>query len=122
LYWPIARPYQPTSPQVERRVMGATGAVWVDADGDGQRTCAHAYAQRLVKEHGTAVAKLVPALADYDEAVAVQVAALLQVRGISVQEQAVRDLAAKAGPQVERAFAAYFEAWRACRIARGGPP
>src|SRR5439155_16790108 len=47
LYWPIARPYQPTSPRVERRVIGATGAVWVDADGDGQRTCAYEYARRL---------------------------------------------------------------------------
>ena len=27
LYWPIAKPYQPTSPRRQRRVIGATGAV-----------------------------------------------------------------------------------------------
>src|SRR5262249_8881843 len=62
LYWPIARPYQPTSPHVKRRVIGSTGAVWIDADRDGKRTSAYEYAQRLVKVHGRDVAKLVQAL------------------------------------------------------------
>jgi hypothetical protein len=35
LYLPIAKPYQPTSPVVRRRVIGSTGAVWLDGDGDG---------------------------------------------------------------------------------------
>jgi hypothetical protein len=120
LYWPIARPYQPTSPTVERRVVGATGAVWIDADGDGKRTSAFAYAQRLDRKLGDSVPKLVQALADYDEAVAVQAAALLEARGVAVQDVAVREAAARAGPHVERGFAAYFEAWRACQVARGG--
>jgi hypothetical protein len=47
LYWSIAKPYQPTSPVVERRVLGVTGAVWLDGDGDGKRTSAHEYARRL---------------------------------------------------------------------------
>ena len=33
-YWPIAKPYQPTSPVAEPRVIGSTGAVWLDGDGD----------------------------------------------------------------------------------------
>src|SRR5439155_9229758 len=33
LHWPIAKPYQPTSPVVVSRILGATGAVWLDADG-----------------------------------------------------------------------------------------
>jgi hypothetical protein len=37
LYLPIARPYQATSSKVELRVIGASGAVWIDADRDGQR-------------------------------------------------------------------------------------
>ena len=55
LYWPIAKPYQPTSPRVDRRVIGSTGAVWLDGDGDGVWTSAFAYAQRLVREAGTDV-------------------------------------------------------------------
>jgi len=36
-----------------------------------------------------------------------------------VQDKAVREAAAQAGPQVERGFAAFLEAWRECQIARG---
>src|SRR6185312_9106901 len=43
LYWPIARPYQPTSLIAVPRVLGSTGAVWLDGDGDGKRTSAFAY-------------------------------------------------------------------------------
>src|SRR5262249_48029787 len=81
LYWPIAKPYQPTSPKVDRRVIGASGAVWIDADGDGKRTSAYAYAHRLMTTHGAL--KVIAALSDYDEAVAVQVASLFKARGIT---------------------------------------
>jgi hypothetical protein len=118
LYWPIARPYQPTSPHVKRRVIGSTGAVWIDADGDGKRTSAYEYAHRLMKAHGRDVTKLVPALADYDETVAAQVAGLLQARGVSALDAPIIDAARKAGPHVERGFEAFAEAWRECQIAR----
>ncbi len=119
LYWPIAKPYQPASPVVNRRVLGATGAVWLDADGDGKRTSARGYAERLVKEAGGDWPKVVAALADYDEAVAIQAAALLRGRGVSLTDAAVREAARKAGARVEQGFAAYAEAWRASQIARG---
>jgi hypothetical protein len=120
LYWPIARPYQPTSPRVLRRVIGCTGAVWIDGDGDGQRTCALAYAQRLVRQHGESTVKIVAALADHDEAVAVQVASLLQARGVALQDKTIRAAVRAAGPHVERGFDAFVEAWRECEIARRG--
>src|SRR5207302_2934037 len=66
LYWPIARPYQATSPVVRRRVIGATGAVWLDGDGDGRWTSARGYAERLDKEAKGDLAKLLKALAGYD--------------------------------------------------------
>jgi hypothetical protein len=119
LYWPIARPYQPASSVVRRRVLGSTGAVWLDADGDGERTSAFLYAQRLLREAGDEWPRLVRALADYDEAVAVQAAGLLQARGISLAGGEVREAAKKSGPQVERGFQAYREAWRESQIARG---
>jgi hypothetical protein len=118
LYWPIARPYQPTSPVVRRRVVGSTGAVWLNADGDGKGTSAWAYARRLQREAKGDWRALVRALADYDEAVATQAAGLLQAAGVSVSGDEIRQAARKAGPQVERGFQAYAEAWRESQIAR----
>jgi hypothetical protein len=118
LYWPIAKPYQPTSPQVIRRVIGSTGAVWIDGDADGKRTSAHAYAQRLVKAAGSDAARLVQMLADYDEAVAAQAAELLQANGVYLQDAALMAAIRKAGPHVERGFGLFAEAWRESQIAR----
>jgi hypothetical protein len=118
LYWPIARPYQPTSPHVTARVFGSTGAVWIDGDGDGKRTCAYEYAQRLVRSKENQLPQLIEELARYDEAVAVQVASVLHARGVSLQDQEIVPAARKAGPQVENGFQAYFEAWRQCQLAR----
>jgi hypothetical protein len=121
LYWPIAKPYQPTSPHVDRRVIGSTGAVWLDADGDGKRTSAFEYAQRVIQAAGADLPKLVRQLGDYDEAVAAQTAGLLQARGISVQDPVLREAARKAGAQVERGFQAYLDAWRESQLARSQP-
>jgi hypothetical protein len=125
LYWPIARPYQPASPVVNRRVVGATGAVWLDADGDGKRSSPRGYAERLVKEAGGEWPKVVAALAGYDQAVAVQAAALLRGRGVRLTDADVRAAARQAGAQVEQGLAAYAEAWRDSEVARAraaGPP
>ncbi len=116
LYWPIAKPYQPTTLKVDRRVIGATGAVWIDGDGDGQRSSAFTYAERILKKHGPKNA--VAALADYDEAVAVQVASLLQARGVTPATAEAR----QAGDHVERGFQVFAEAWRESDIARGKMP
>src|SRR5205814_2730628 len=90
LYWPIAKPYQPTSSHVRRRVIASSGAVWLDADGDGKRSCAYDYARRLCAGAGDDIPKLVQSLAAYDEAVASQVAGFLHAKGVSVQDDAVR--------------------------------
>jgi hypothetical protein len=116
LYWPIAKPYQPTSPKVDRRVIGASGAVWIDADGDGKRTSARAYAERLLKEHGPD--KMLTLLGEHDEAVAVQVASLLRSRDLTRNVEAAR----KAGAHVERGFLLYDEAYRQSELARTKAP
>jgi hypothetical protein len=118
LYWPIAKPYQPTSPIADPRVIGSTGPVWLDGDGDGKRTSARGYAQRLFKDAGGEWSKLVPALSAYDETVAAQAAGLLRAKGVSVEDDGVRAAVQKAGPHVEKAFEAFAEAWRESRIAR----
>jgi hypothetical protein len=114
LYWAIAKPYQPTSPVVERRVLGVTGAVWLDGDGDGKKTSAYEYARRLGEASRWKAADVVQALASYDEAVAAQAAGLLQGRGLSASVASVRE----ASPQVKRGFEAFAEAWRESQVAR----
>lgn len=116
-YWPIARPYQTTSPRVERRIVGSSGAVWIDGDGDGKRTSAYGYAQRILQAKD-APAKLVNQLIEHDEATAAQFAGLLQARGISVQDADISAAAQRAGPHVERGFTAFAEAWRECQTAK----
>ena len=118
LFWPIAKPYQATSPIVERRVIGASGAVWIDGDGDGKRTSAYEYARRAEAAAGRDTAKRIRAIADYDEAVAVQTASLLQARGVSALDPVIRAEAGQAGAHVERGFVAFAEAWRAGQIAK----
>jgi len=122
LYWPMARPYQPTSSAVNLRVLGVSGAVWIDGDGDGQRTSARGYADKLLKSLGNEPEKLLPALAAYDEAVAVHAAALLHASGVKVDDPAVLALTKKAGASVERGFRTYLEARRLCEIERAKAP
>jgi hypothetical protein len=106
LYWPIGKPYQPTSPVVKKRVIGISGAVWFDANGNGSRWSAHYYAQRVLKEAGGDWKKAIPNLKLYDEAVAIQFAGLL------------RAAANEAGPQVLRGFDAYAESWRESQLVK----
>jgi hypothetical protein len=117
-YWPIAKPYQPTSPIVVRRVLGSTGAVWLDVDGDGQRTSALAYAQRLMTKYSNRPIDVVAALAPYDEAIAVQAAALLKASGADFDDAELRVAIKQAGRHVERGFRTFLEAWRAREVAR----
>ncbi len=118
LYWPIGKPYQPASPVARKRVIGVTGAVWLDADGDQRRTSAYDYAQKVIADAKGDWKKAVAALAGYDEAVAVQAAGLLRVAGTSPSDKDVRAAAKAAGEHVLRGFDTYAESWRASQIAR----
>src|SRR5207302_10861890 len=70
LYWPIAKPYQATSPIVNRRVIGASGAVWIDSDGDGEYYCAHDLALHVLDSGSPRQLFLtIGMLHEYDEAV-----------------------------------------------------
>ncbi len=85
LAWPIPYPYQPSTPAWTPLVIGSTNPVWLDADGDGTFTAPRAWAKRLVERHGADPAKLLPALAPFDEAVAAQSASLLHAAGVNVR-------------------------------------
>lgn len=118
LYWPTAKPYQPRSPDWEASVIGSTGAVWLDVDGDGRRTSAYEYASRILERTGEDLSRLLKRLASYDEAVAAQAANLWQERGRPLTSGEVTDILRQASPPVRRGFHAFLEAWRESQIAR----
>ncbi|HEX6984611.1 MAG TPA: CehA/McbA family metallohydrolase [Planctomycetaceae bacterium] len=118
LYWPTAKPYQPTSPRWTPRVLGCSGAVRVDADGDGGWTSARGYAERIRNDAGGNLSKLVAGLAGFDEAVATQAAWLYEVNGGSPTDPALRQALTDAPPAVRVGFQAYLEAWRESQTAR----
>ena len=119
LYWKTAKPYQPTSPDWKSQVIGASGAVWLDADGDGKRTPAYDYAQRLVASSGGDLPTLLKSLADYDESVAAQAANLWQAAGRSLLSDEAQTALKTAAPQTARGIRAYLDAWRENQISRG---
>lgn len=103
-FWPIPKPYQPTTSTWEPRVIGSTGAVWIDADGDGEFTSARRYAQRLVEKHGITPGALIPALEPFDAAVAAQAAALAQAAGAPINGPAFREHLERAPAAVQHGF------------------
>ena len=68
-FWAVRKPYQPTSDEFQPIVVGISSALWTDADGDGTRTSPHAYAERLVEQHGRNAEELRKHLLDFDIAV-----------------------------------------------------
>lgn len=104
-YWPIARPYQPTSADWQGGVFGLSGAVWLDVDRNGKRTSAHDYARELVDQF-PAPAALMQKLAAYDEAVAMQVAAILHRKGKDLKGPEMSKALRRASPETRSGFAA----------------
>jgi hypothetical protein len=88
-FWPINEPYQPTSPDWHPVLVGATGAVWVDQDQNGEKNSARHYAQAIIDKAKSDIRLIVKALDGYDEAVAVQVAALLWKQGTDLKSTAI---------------------------------
>ncbi|MBM79090.1 MAG: hypothetical protein CMJ78_00670 [Planctomycetaceae bacterium] len=117
LYWSTAKAYQPDSPVWEPYVIGSTGAVWVDVDGDEKRTTAFDYAQRIVKKH-TKPADVIKTLANYDAAVAAQVADLWHLSGNNINSPETQALLKNATAPTKSGFDQYRKAQRASKIAR----
>ncbi len=121
LYWRTAKPYQPTSIEAKTHVIGCSGAVFLDADNDGRRTCAREYAERLIAtEHGDVV-KLVSRLSESDEATAAQVAHLLRASGVSLQSEQLQAALKSAAPPTQAGFQKYIESRRENESARTSP-
>lgn len=118
LHWPTAKPYQPDSPVwTGGTVIGSTGAIWIDADGDRRFTSAREYAARLVAESPHDAAAVLKELEKYDTAVAAHAAALLDEGGKLSDEQR-KSLLDGAASAVREGFGAYFTARRDSELAR----
>jgi hypothetical protein len=119
-YWKTAKPYQPTSPHWEPQVIGCSGAVWLDADGDGEKTFARRYAERAWKSCGGDLSRLLTALADYDATVAAHAADFYHMAGGNLIGPDFQATMQTAAPPVREGFQHYFNAWRETQTARAG--
>jgi hypothetical protein len=117
-YWPTAKPYQPTSPDWEPCVLGVSGAIWLDGDGDGRRSSARDYAERAFAASGGELPKLIAALGGYDAATAAQAAHLARVAGVSLDSEEAMKAIKGAAKQVQAGFQSYLDAWRENQRAR----
>jgi hypothetical protein len=104
VFWPIAKPYQPTSPDWTPRVIGATGAVWVDADGNGKRESAYDYAKEIVSQASGNIARMITSLQRYDESVAIQVAAILHLTNIDLTSGKIQRALKNGSEKTRRGF------------------
>jgi hypothetical protein len=103
-YWPIAKPYQPASPDWIPKVFGITGAVWVDGDRNRKLNSARDYADTIVKQAGNDLNLLMQSLASFDEAVAIQTAALLHQQGKDLAGPGITKALRAASPEINSAF------------------
>lgn len=121
-YWRTAWPYQPVSPEFTPKFISCSGAVWLDADGDGHRTSARGYAERIMLTSSDDISPVLEALESHDEATSSQAAFLIHRRsGLSGRppflsgdaQASVR----QASQHVQQGFQRYVDAWRRCQIA-----
>jgi hypothetical protein len=111
-YWKTAKPYQPTSPDWNPYTLACSGAIRLNADGDGRWSSPRDYAEQIVASSKADLSAAIAALANYDEATAAQAAHLLRTVGTNLISTEVADLLTKAPPPVQRGFGDYIEAWK----------
>lgn len=117
-YWQTAKPYQPTSPDWTSYVLGLSGAVWVDGDGDGRPSSARDYATMAMAESGGDPKKIVASLAKHDLATAIQAAALYTNAGGRLDDESLAQALATAPKHVADGIRRYQETWRESERAR----
>ena len=99
-------------------MIGCSGAVWLDVDGDGSKTAAREYARRLWDAADGDLTRLLKSLADYDTAVAAHAADFFHKAGGSLTDAAARAALRDAVPAARDGFLEYQAAWRASETAR----
>ncbi|MCP4174738.1 MAG: CehA/McbA family metallohydrolase [Fuerstiella sp.] len=117
LYWPIAKPYQPTSPAWTPTFIAVTGAVWIDADGDGRITSAKEYAADICSAVGDS-SRVLERLKTFDAAVAVHAAELLMMDSPEKFVSGALREARKNRPDIRAAFETFYDQWQQSQRAR----
>lgn len=117
-YWATAKPYQPTSPDFTAITFGASGAVWIDGNGDGQRQSPREIADGLVKAAAGDLLKLVVSLSTADAAIAAQATHLFLTEAKSVDATALETAIKTATPAAAAGLRAAWQAFRKQEVAR----
>ena len=117
LFWPTARPYQPVSPTWDARVIACTGAVRLDADGDGRFTPAIEYARSLLKSFKESDAPepsaVIRALDKHDVAVSAQLFFELLDHGTDITDRDWSRNVKTASGAIQTGYQMATEGWRA---------
>jgi hypothetical protein len=103
-YWPIEKPYQPTSTDWTPKLIGSTGAVWIDGDKNKKRNSAYDYAKAIMNSSGMNVSNMIKDLNEYDEAIAVQLAALLWKDNKNLNSQITKETLDASKPETKAGF------------------
>jgi hypothetical protein len=119
VYWRTAKPYQPDSVDWTAHVVGCSGAIWLDNDGDGVFSSARDYAGKLIAQTLGDLDLLFRELGAYDEATALHAASLLQASGVDLLSDTVSDALRNAPEQVKNAVYQYIETWRESKLRKG---
>lgn len=118
LHWKTAKPYQPTSPAWTSHVLGISGAVWLDVDGNNHKTSAREYADQQFRAANGDTRTLLRLLDGFDQSVACQAAHLYQRTGESLFSDELRAALRDASPETQAGFQLYTKAWRESELAR----
>ena len=103
-FWPLAKPYQPASPEWTPRLISTTGAVWIDGDKNGIHNSAFYYATVIMDASAGSMKKVMDMLRGYDRAVAIQVATLLWSHGKDLSSEEIRDALKDASHETREGF------------------
>lgn len=109
-FWPIVKPFQPVSSRWTPYTLGLSGAVWVDADGDGKISSTYDYARKLGSRFGQNYQALFKALSAYDEAVIIQAAASINESGVDLSSAEILTALSKSGNSVKKGFEKFMKA------------
>jgi hypothetical protein len=120
-WWKVPRPYQADSITWRPYVIGVTGAVYVDTDGDGEWMSPLEHARRLVDVHGQDLRGLLAALGRWDRATAIQAACLLEQSGMKPDNPELKEVLRDAAQPVRAGFAVFEAAWRDSQAAARSP-
>jgi hypothetical protein len=89
-YWRAAKPYQPTSIAWKPEFFGCSGALLVDADGDGSFSSARALARQVLARVDNDPAHAMELLEQFHPSVVYHVLHLLEAQGIDCEREPLR--------------------------------